>query len=66
MLDEIANLRFHFHFQNMSDFFPQIRGRKPMTREPDMALLITASGSFDDEPKLAHKEKRSAHTRFQM
>ena len=27
-----------------------------MTREPDMALLITASGSFVDKHNFAHKK----------
>ena len=35
-----------------------------MAREPDVALLMMASGSFDDEDKLA-TQKRSARTRFQ-
>ena len=38
------------------------RGRKPMAREPGVALLITASGSFVDKHKLPHiKKKICAH-----
>ena len=36
----------------------QTSGREPMAREPDVALLITASGSFVAKHKLPHiKEK---------
>ena len=34
-----------------------IRGREPMARQPYVALLITASGSFVDKHKLAHIKK---------
>ena len=36
-----------------------------MVREPDVALLIIASGSFVDKHKQAHIKKRYALTRFQ-
>ena len=32
----------------------QTRGRESMAREPDVALLITASGSFVAKHKLPH------------
>ena len=45
---------------------PYNRGQEAMARKPDVALLITTSGSFVDKHQLfVHKRKRSAHTRFQ-
>ena len=34
------------------------KGRKPMALKPDVTLLMTASGSFDDEHKPAHTKKK--------
>ena len=34
-----------------------IQAREPMDREPDVVLLVTASGSFADKQKLAHIKK---------
>ena len=38
------------------------RGREPMTREPDVALLITASGSFVAKHKLPHIKEKDLRT----
>ena len=42
--------------------FSQTRGRKPMAREPDVALLMTASDSFVAKHKLPDIKEKDLRT----
>ena len=39
-----------------------LRGRRPMAREPDVALLTTASGFFVAKHKLPHIKEKDLRT----